>query len=132
MRTRPLASASGAGRRSSSSRSRPGFNTGDHVHSSIEEIFYVVEGQVLIRAGEQMLRAKAGDFVLIPPVVAHGFGSAGDGPAKIVLVISPAGAHEGYFDELSAILAKPGAPDSQAIGELRRRYDTTQVSPLTA
>jgi quercetin dioxygenase-like cupin family protein len=110
----------------------PGFNTGDHVHSTIEEIFYVIEGRVQIRVGERLLQIQPGDFVLVPPGTAHGFGSLGDDPAKLLLIISPAGVHEGYFDELAAILAKPGAPDVQAIGELRARYDTTQVSPLSA
>ena len=47
----------------------PGFNTGDHIHSQIEEIFYVVEGEFQIRAGDRVLRAKPGDFVLVPPGV---------------------------------------------------------------
>ena len=110
----------------------PGFNTGDHVHSAIEEIFYVVEGRVQIRVGERLLQAQPGDFVLVPPGVAHGFGSLEGGTAKVLLVISPAGVHERYFEELAEILAKPGAPDIQAISDLRARYDTTQVSPLTA
>jgi quercetin dioxygenase-like cupin family protein len=109
----------------------PGFSTGDHVHSRIEEIFYVVEGEFQIRAGDRTLRAKAGDFVLVPPGVPHGFGNPEGGPAKMVLLISPAGVHERYFEELAELLAKPGAPDIQAIGELRLRYDTQQVSPLT-
>ena len=46
-------------------------------------------------------------------------------------MISPAGVHEEYFRELAAILARPGAPDTAAIGDLRQRYDTEQVSPLT-
>jgi hypothetical protein len=50
----------------------------------------------------------------------------------MVLLISPAAVHERYFEELAEILATPGAPDIQAISELRRRYDTEQVSPLTA
>src|SRR5256885_228539 len=100
----------------------PGFNTGDHVHSRIEEIFYVVEGEVRIRAGDRMLQAKSGDFVLVPPGVAHGFGNPDGAPAKMVLVISPAGVHEQYFEELASLLAKPGPPDVQAIGELRQRY----------
>jgi len=37
----------------------------------------------------------------------------------MVLLISPAGVHEQYFEELAAILAKPGAPDVQAIAKLR-------------
>jgi mannose-6-phosphate isomerase-like protein (cupin superfamily) len=109
----------------------PGFNTGDHVHSRIEEIFYVVEGAVQIRVGDQLLQAKTGDFVLVPPGVAHGFASAGGESAKMVLVISPAGAHEKYFEELAELLARPGAPDAEAIGKLRERFDTKQVSPLT-
>jgi quercetin dioxygenase-like cupin family protein len=109
----------------------PGFNTGDHVHSQIEEIFYVVEGEFEIRVGERILRAKPGDFVLVPPGVPHGFANPVGGSAKMVLLISPAGVHERYFEELAELLAKPGPPDIQAIGELRKRYDTQQVSPLT-
>ncbi len=110
----------------------PGFSTGDHVHSKIEEIFYVVEGEFQIRAGDRLLTAHAGDFVLVPPGVPHGFGNSSGSPAKMVLLISPAAVHERYFEELAEILAKPGAPDIQAISELRQRYDTEQVSPLTA
>jgi quercetin dioxygenase-like cupin family protein len=109
----------------------PGFNTGDHIHSRIEEIFYIVEGEFEIRAGDRMLRAKPGDFILIPPGVPHGFGNSAGGPAKMVLLISPAGVHERYFEELAALLAQPGVPDIQAIAELRQRYDTQQVSPLS-
>ena len=109
----------------------PGFSTGDHVHSRIEEIFYVVEGQFQIRAGDRMLRAGPGDFVLVPPGVPHGFGNPDGGPAKMVLLISPAGVHERYFEELAELLAKPGPPNIRAIAELRKRYDTEQVSPLT-
>jgi hypothetical protein len=42
-----------------------------------------------------------------------------------------AGVHERYFEELAAILAKPGSPDVQAIAALPKRYDTEQVSALS-
>jgi mannose-6-phosphate isomerase-like protein (cupin superfamily) len=109
----------------------PGFSTGDHVHTRIEEIFYVVEGEVQIRVGDHTLRARSGDFVLVPPGVAHGFGNPGEDPAKMLLVISPAGVHESYFEELADLLREPGPPDVAAVGALRKRYDTEQVSPLT-
>ncbi len=109
----------------------PGFNTGDHVHSRIEEIFYVVEGTVQIRVDDRLLQANAGDFILVPPGVAHGFSSAGDKPAKMVLVISPAGVHEKYFEELAQLLSQPGAPDPEVLARIRERFDTKQVSPLT-
>ena len=85
----------------------PGFSTGDHIHSKIEEIFYVVEGEFQIRAGDRMLTAHGGDFVLVPPGVPHGFGNANGSPAKMVLLISPAAVHERYFEELAEILANP-------------------------
>lgn len=109
----------------------PGFSTGDHVHARIEEIFYVVEGEVQVRIGDRTMTARPGDFVLVPPGVAHGFGNAGQEPAKMLLVISPAGVHEKYFEELAALLREPGPPDMAAVGALRKRYDTEQVSPLT-
>ena len=107
-----------------------GFYTGDHVHSRIEEIFYVVEGEFRVRAGDRVVHAKPGDFILVPPGVPHGFGTPDLGPGKILVLVSPAGVHDRYFEELAELLARPGSPDIQAIAELRRRYDTEQVSPI--
>lgn len=109
----------------------PGFSTGDHVHTKVEEIFYVVEGEFNIRAGDWSGRVGPGNFVQVPPTVAHGFGNPGSEPATLLLIISPAVIHEEYFRELAAILTNPGPPDAAAIAELRKRYDTVQVSPLT-
>lgn len=109
----------------------PGFSTGDHVHSKVEEIFYVVDGEFDFRAGEWTGRAGPGSVVRVPPGTAHGFANPGSAPATLLLTISPAGVHEEYFRELAAILAKPGPPDAAVIADLRQRYDTVQVSPLT-
>jgi len=110
----------------------PGFATGDHVHRTIEEIFCVLDGEFTIRAGERTERVGPGGVVRVPPGMVHGFGNPGSAPATLLLLISPAGVHEAYFRELAAILATPGAPDAAAIGELRARYDTEQVSALSA
>jgi quercetin dioxygenase-like cupin family protein len=109
----------------------PGFSTGHHVHSKIEEIFYVVDGEFDLRSGEWAGRAGPGSVLRVPPGTAHGFGNPGSAPATLLLTISPAGVHEEYFRELAAILANPGPPDAAAIADLRQRYDTVQVSPLT-
>jgi len=108
-----------------------GFYTGDHVHSRIEEIFYVVEGEFRVRAGDRIIHAKPGDFILVPPGVPHGYGTPDLGPGKMLVLVSPAGVHDHYFEELAELLAKPGPPDVQAIAELRQRYDTEQVSPIS-
>jgi mannose-6-phosphate isomerase-like protein (cupin superfamily) len=109
----------------------PGFDTGLHVHERLEEIWHVLEGELEFRLGEETFIATAGATVFVPPRVAHAFANRADGRAKFLLVTSPPG-HDRYFDELAKILAVDGPPDGDAIAELRRRYDTEQLSPLTA
>jgi quercetin dioxygenase-like cupin family protein len=110
----------------------PGFSTGAHVHRAIEELFYVIAGQFELRVGERTFLAGPGTFATVPPSVAHGFGNPSDSPATLLLTISPAGVHERYFEELGEILAKAGPPDTAAIAELRKRYDTEQLGALRA
>jgi uncharacterized cupin superfamily protein len=108
----------------------PGWDTGSHLHSTVEEQFYVLDGEMEIRAGDRLVSAHPGTFVHVPTGVAHAFANRGTAPSRMLLVCTPPG-HERYFAELAAILARDGAPDPDEIGSLRARYDTTQVSPLS-
>jgi mannose-6-phosphate isomerase-like protein (cupin superfamily) len=109
----------------------PGFDTGLHVHDRLEETWYVIDGELEFRLGEETFKATAGATVFVPPRVAHAFANRTGAPAKFLLILSPPG-HDRYFDELAGILAADGPPDSDAIAELRRRYDTEQISSLAA
>jgi quercetin dioxygenase-like cupin family protein len=42
----------------------PGFNTGAHYHTKIEEIFYVIEGELDLRCGERTIRGGAQNVVV--------------------------------------------------------------------
>lgn len=108
----------------------PGFDTGLHVHERLEESWYVLDGEVEFRVGEDTFRAVPGACVFVPPRVPHAFANRTETPAKFLLITSPSG-HDRYFDELGEILAADGPPDSEAIAALRRRYDTQQLSSLT-
>jgi quercetin dioxygenase-like cupin family protein len=108
----------------------PGWDTGSHLHSTIEEQFYVVQGEMELRAGNERIVGRPGTFVSVPPGVAHAFANRSSAPARMLLLCTPPG-HERYFAELADILSRPGAPDPDEIGALRARFDTTQVSPLT-
>jgi quercetin dioxygenase-like cupin family protein len=109
----------------------PGFDTGAHYHTKIEEIFYVLDGELTLRAGDRVVQGGPGTFVFVPIGAAHAFGNPGTSPARMLLVTAPPG-HERYFEELSALLAQGGPPDPEAIAALRRKYDTVQVSTLTS
>jgi quercetin dioxygenase-like cupin family protein len=109
----------------------PGFDTGTHYHTKIEEIFYVLEGELRLRSGDRVVQGGPGTFVFVPMGAVHAFGNPGTSPARMLLVTAPPG-HERYFEELSELLSKAGPPDAEAIAALRLKYDTVQVSTLSS
>ncbi len=109
----------------------PGFDTGLHVHERLEETWYVLNGELEFRIGDEILTAGAGATVFVPPHVPHAFANRGDANARFLLTLAPPG-HDRYFDELAEILATAGPPDSEAIADLRQRYDTRQIETLAA
>jgi quercetin dioxygenase-like cupin family protein len=89
-----------------------GFSTGLHVHRVQEETFYVLEGECEWQIGDQLVRAKPGAYVFIPPGVPHNIGNASDKPARMIMTVSPPG-HEHYFEELAQLVARGGPPECQ-------------------
>ncbi|MFW6085355.1 MAG: cupin domain-containing protein [Gemmatimonadota bacterium] len=53
-----------------------------HVHG-VDEVFFLDEGDVEVRLGEERGRLPAGAVVFIPAGVPHGFENLGDGVARI-------------------------------------------------
>ena len=70
-----------------------------------------------------------GTFLFIPPGVPHNIANACDKPARVLMTVSPPG-HENYFEELAKAVSGDSPTDAKAIGALRRRYDTDQLSAL--
>jgi mannose-6-phosphate isomerase-like protein (cupin superfamily) len=123
-------SSSAAGASCVEFRAAPGFDTGLHVHESLEETFHVLDGEFEFRVGDETMRATSGACVFVPPGVAHAFANRSGTRSKLLLTMSPP-THDRYFDELAQILAADGPPDSEAIASLRTRYDTRQLSSLS-
>jgi quercetin dioxygenase-like cupin family protein len=92
-----------------------------HTHRNEDEYSYVLEGRVGIQLGDEVLEAGPGDLVLKPRGEQHAFWNAGDEPARLLEIISPAG-FENYFRELAPLLAAPER-DEAAIGDVVRRYE---------
>jgi quercetin dioxygenase-like cupin family protein len=105
------------------------FSTGLHIHEVQEETFYVIEGECEWRVGDQLVSATPGTFVFIPPGTPHNIANVTDKPARMIMTVSPPG-HEHYFEELAVLASNHGQIDPQVIGDLRRRYDTVQLSTL--
>ncbi len=77
----------------------PGGGTPPHIHSREDEAFRLIEGTLTIQVGGDTITASAGDFVFLPRGIAHSFKNTGDGYAKALVLITPAGL-EGFFTEV--------------------------------
>ncbi len=107
-----------------------------HVHPIQTERFEVLEGRVRFRLGLRTFVAGPGDVVEAPPGVAHGFGNAGEGEARMHVEVRPALAMEYMFAEVVALaeagkLTRGGLPRNLiTLAQLARRYDQEAHAPL--
>jgi mannose-6-phosphate isomerase-like protein (cupin superfamily) len=60
-----------------------------HVHYADDEAWYVLEGVLRFRLGDEDLEASAGTAVLAPRGLPHAYGNARDEPARYLLVMTP-------------------------------------------
>jgi quercetin dioxygenase-like cupin family protein len=92
-----------------------------HTHANEDEISFVIEGEVGVRIGDRDMLATEGAYIFKPRGVPHTFWNAGERPARVLEIISPAGL-ETYFRELAGILRQGGEPDFGAVMALAGRY----------
>jgi quercetin dioxygenase-like cupin family protein len=70
-----------------------------HRHTREDEYSYVVEGRVGALLGDDVVFGAPGDLIMKPRNQWHTFWNAGDEPARLLEIISPAG-FEKFFAEL--------------------------------
>ena len=91
-----------------------------HRHTREDEYSFIIEGRMGALLGDEVVEVGPGDFVFKPRNQWHTFWNAGDEPARILEIISPAG-FEGFFAELVDLGGVAGA-DPQTLGALCERY----------
>jgi mannose-6-phosphate isomerase-like protein (cupin superfamily) len=81
-----------------------------HVHHADDEAWYVLEGVLRFRIGDEIFEAQPGSAVLAPKGTPHSYGNARKGePARYLLVMTP------RIRALIEALHAPGADDYPAI-----------------
>ena len=78
---------------------------GLHRHSREDEYSFVLEGRVGADLGGQIVYGEVGDLIFKPRGQWHTFWNAGDGPARILEIISPAG-FEKFFDQVTDLAGR--------------------------
>jgi quercetin dioxygenase-like cupin family protein len=92
-----------------------------HTHSNEDETFYIVEGLVDFRLGEDHVTAGPGDFVSVPRGAVHNFSNPRPETARLILTFTPAGI-EDFFRETLERLDDPDAPLTGNVDEVAARY----------
>jgi quercetin dioxygenase-like cupin family protein len=86
-----------------------------HRHD-FDETFYVLEGELTFQLGDERSTRRAGELAIAPRGVVHTYANLSGAPARVLLVITPAG-FERYFDRIAAHITG-NEPPPEASGSI--------------
>jgi quercetin dioxygenase-like cupin family protein len=72
-----------------------------HHHHEFDEAFYVIDGEVTFRLGDELFTRRAGELAFAPRGAHHSFANRSGSEARMLLVCIPAG-FERYFQRMAA------------------------------
>ena len=105
---------------------QPGFaGPPAHVHERLHDMFYVLEGALTLRLGDETLELVPGSFACVPPGTVHTFSNRSEQPVRFLNFNTPGG-WENYMRDLAGALAA-GSPTPDEIGKIASRYDFRPV-----
>ncbi|MFG2296342.1 cupin domain-containing protein [Streptomyces sp. NPDC048603] len=100
-----------------------------HLHVRSWEVFHVLDGALEMLLDEEVVTVGRGGLVAVPPGVVHAFGAAPDGPAELLVLITPGVRRFDYFRALPRVLRGELAPEELA--GMQEVYDVHfRESPL--
>ena len=68
---------------------RQGEEPEDHTHQSEDEMFYVLEGAITFRCGDETFDLEQGGFIFLPHGIRHGYTIQSESPVRLIVVTSP-------------------------------------------
>src|ERR1700694_791636 len=111
----------------------PGNSPALHIHHAEDEIFWIIEGHLTYRCGDETFLAAPGSYVRLPRGVPHTFVVEGDSNARYLILYVPGGP-ERYFVELGRVAEGDGLPprgpmDLELIARVRAKFKMEIVGP---
>lgn len=73
-----------------------------HHHDEQDEAWFVLDGTLRFRLGDEVTTVSTGSWAFVPRGVDHAFQNVGDAPARILVMFTPAGMEPFFeaFDDL--------------------------------
>jgi len=95
-----------------------------HVHTREDEYFYVLEGRIIVRCGDETFSAGPGSFVFLPRNIPHSWDVHGGGLAKLLMMTAPA--------MLEEFLREFHAPTEDSREKIAEKYGITFLHKLVS
>jgi len=92
-----------------------------HLHETLADSFYVLEGTLTVRVGEQSHDVPAGGYALAPPGAPHTLANRTGAPVR-VLNLSVPGGLDRYLREIAAAPGD-GPPDPELLAAIAMKHD---------
>ena len=99
-----------------------------HIHKTEDETFYVLEGEINVLMGEQIIKATAGSFLFVPKGTVHAMCRSGEKPARFLATYSPPGL-EKFFDEAAGLDVTDTDAYVAKAEALAKKYNMEIVGP---
>jgi quercetin dioxygenase-like cupin family protein len=77
-------------------QARAGEDVPFHTHTHEDECFYMLDGEMTFRVGDQAIRAQAGDFIFLPRRMRHAWTSETN--TRFLVTITPAGFETSFIE----------------------------------
>lgn len=115
----------------------PGVATPLHEHGNEAEAFYLIDGTMTYRAGDDIHRLQAGSFIYLPKGLPHAFRITGETPARFIALTVPGGLMS-LYDEVGIPAAQRRLPGQDGLplaeevarwNEVGPRYGLRVVGP---
>jgi mannose-6-phosphate isomerase-like protein (cupin superfamily) len=100
---------------------KKGDEPNDHAHDDVDEIFYLLEGSLTVRCGDDEFEVGENGFVFLPRNVQHGYTIHNDGPVRILGLSTPS--NFGDHLELTGTRLTKQAARSKRDALLRDRHE---------
>ncbi len=105
-----------------------------HVHDNLDDTWYILDGDMVVRCGDDISTVGAGDWVSMPRGVPHTFRVVGDREARILLVHDNASFRD-LIRELGVpagariVPTQPVFPSMEELARVAGAHDLRPVGP---
>ncbi len=105
-----------------------------HVHHSLDDTWYILDGKMVMRCGGDVLVVGSGHWVSMPRGVPHTFRVIGDREARILLVHDNASFRDlirelGVLAATHVVPVQPFFPSKDELARVASSHDLTVVGP---